>query len=203
MTDELPILLLDVMSTIVYDPFAREMPAFFGMTLDELLEAKHPTAWLDFERDEITEQTFFEQFFPDEGPDFDPAEFKAHVRQAYAFNPGMEQLLADLHDAGVEMHALSNYPSWWKMIEEELVLSRFLDWSFVSCKTGYRKPEAEAYLHAVRELGAEPWDCMFVDDRPINCTAAVAMGLEVVEFESADQLREELPKGWPALRSAL
>ena len=40
------ILLLDVMGTLVYEPFHTELPAFFGMTLEELYAAKHPTAWI-------------------------------------------------------------------------------------------------------------------------------------------------------------
>jgi hypothetical protein len=38
-----PVLLLDVMDTIVTDPFFEHMPRFFGMTFKELLAAKHPT----------------------------------------------------------------------------------------------------------------------------------------------------------------
>ena len=34
------IVLLDVMDTLVTDPFREAMPRFFGMSLDELLQAK-------------------------------------------------------------------------------------------------------------------------------------------------------------------
>ena len=45
-------ILWDVMDTLVVDPFRHIMPSFFGMTLAELLEHKHPTAWARFERSE-------------------------------------------------------------------------------------------------------------------------------------------------------
>lgn len=45
----------------------------------------------------------------------------------------MEDLLARLKAADYEMHALSNYPSWYLNIEKKLVLSKYLDWTFVSC----------------------------------------------------------------------
>lgn len=41
-----PVLLLDIMDTVVYDPFFQDMPRFFGITFKELLAAKHPTAWV-------------------------------------------------------------------------------------------------------------------------------------------------------------
>lgn len=46
---------------------------------------------------------------------------------------GTESLLVRLKAAGVEMHAFSNYPVWYRLVEEKLLLSRFLEWSFVSC----------------------------------------------------------------------
>lgn len=47
------VLLLDVMGTLVYDPFHRVMPDFFGMSLEQLLDAKHPEAWVRFEHGEM------------------------------------------------------------------------------------------------------------------------------------------------------
>ena len=44
-----PVLLFDVMETLVEEPFYRAVPAFFGMELDELVRAKHPSAWAEFE----------------------------------------------------------------------------------------------------------------------------------------------------------
>jgi hypothetical protein len=46
----------------------------------------------------------------------------------------MEALLQRLANAGAEMHAFSNYPAWWQMIEEKLQVSRYLDWTFISCQ---------------------------------------------------------------------
>ena len=51
---------------------------------------------------------------------------------------------AELRDAGVAMHTLSNYAPWYRQIEQRLGLSRYLPWTFVSCETGSRKPEPQA-----------------------------------------------------------
>jgi hypothetical protein len=50
-----PVLLFDVMGTIVRDPFFEEIPAFFGLSMKELLVVKHPTAWMEFESGQVTE----------------------------------------------------------------------------------------------------------------------------------------------------
>ena len=53
------------MGTLVHDPFFVEMPKFFGMTFDAMLEAKHPSAWVEFELGECSEEAFLESFFAD------------------------------------------------------------------------------------------------------------------------------------------
>lgn len=175
------------MSTVVYDPF-WELPKFFGKPMDELLKDKDPTAWVEFERDEIDEVTFYERFFAD-GQAIDGPGMKQTMRDSYAFLSGMEALLADLKTANVEMHALSNYPIWYQMIEEKLTLSDYLKWSFVSCHTGFRKPEPQAYSVACDELGLAPEQFVFVDDRGSNCKAAAQLGMAAIKFEGADALR--------------
>jgi epoxide hydrolase-like predicted phosphatase len=184
-------LLLDVMSTLVYDPFFIEVPAFFGMTLKELLVDKHPTAWLEFERNEIAEKEFFRKFFGD-ARYFDGEKMKSCMERNYRFLPGIEELLADLKSQGVPMYALSNYPHWYKLIEEKLELSRYLEWRFVSCDTGFRKPDPRAYTTPLELLGLQGSDCIFVDDRGSNCKAAVAQGMAAIKFENSKQLRNQL-----------
>jgi len=186
-----PVLLFDVMDTIVRDPFFTVTPDFFAMSMAELLAAKCPDAWPAFERGEIDERTLAHRYFRD-GRSVDLDSLRERMRVAYAFLPGMEALLADLAGAGFEIHALSNYPVWWRMIEAKLDLGRFLEWSFVSCKTGLRKPEAGAFHHALGVLSRDPRDCAFIDDRPSNCAAAEAVGIEAIVFEGAASLRARL-----------
>ena len=65
-------LLFDVMGTIVHDPFAVELPAFFGMPFEDLLEQKHPTSWVEFETAAIDEATFLRHFFASSSEDAGP-----------------------------------------------------------------------------------------------------------------------------------
>jgi hypothetical protein len=69
--------------------------AFFGLSFKELLAAKHPTAWLQFERGALDEAAFFATFFADGRP-VDSAGLRAAMSGAYTFVPGMESLLGRL-----------------------------------------------------------------------------------------------------------
>jgi HAD superfamily hydrolase (TIGR01509 family) len=179
------------MDTLVHDPFYVEVLDFFSMSLDQLFAVKDKEAWLRFERGEIDERRMADLYFVDRRP-LDLAGLKAVMRRSYRWLDGIMDLLTDLRSAGVAMHALSNYPTWWELIEEQLGVSQFVPWSFVSCKSGVRKPDPDAYLGPARQLGLEPGACIFVDDRQKNCDAAVAVGMQAIRFETAAQLRREL-----------
>ncbi len=186
-----PVLLLDVMDTIVWDPY-RLIPGFFGT--DDwrvLFEARDRTAWLEFERGEIDEAAFLDRFFHDRR-DFDRDGLRRLMFDNYRWLDGMEALLAELCASGAEIHALSNYPDWYLAIESRLALSRYLDWTFVSCRTGVRKPNPDAFLGAAQTLGRPPDELIFVDDRQKNVDGAVAAGLQGVLFTGADALEREL-----------
>lgn len=183
-------LLLDVMDTLVVDPF-RGLPDLLGLSLDELLAQKDPDAWPAFERGEIDEHEYARRFFRDRRP-IDGAALRAHMAAGYRWIDGVEDLLVRLAIRGVDMHALSNYPAWYLLIEEKLTLSRYVPWTFVSCRTGVRKPDPEAYLGAARALDLSPGECLFVDDRRQNCAAAEAVGMQAIRFTGVADLAREL-----------
>jgi HAD superfamily hydrolase (TIGR01509 family) len=185
------LILLDVMSTLVYDPFRVEMPAFLGLSFEELLEQKHPHAWAEFETGEIDEDDFYLKFFRD-GRALDGPGLKAAMAQHYAWLPGMQQLLARLTESGVPLHVLSNYPLWYEEVERAVGLSRWVPWTFVSCHTGRRKPAPEAFLEPARQLAVRPEACLLIDDSPENVVAAQALGMDAIRFRDAEALTRDL-----------
>ena len=185
------VILFDVLDTLVTDPVFTAVPAFFGMTPAELFPALHRTSWIEFEKGRISEAEYLEIFFRD-GRTVDGDPLRQCLKQAYRWVDGMEQLVADLKSAGHEIHALSNYSLWYELIEESLNLSRFLSWTFVSCHTGVRKPDPQAYLGAAETLEVEPADCVFIDDRSKNVEAARDVGMDAILKLDAAQVRAEL-----------
>lgn len=179
------------MDTLVKDPFFTCIPAFFGRPLAELVPHRSPTAWVEFEKGNIDEAEYHRTAFHD-GRVYDGAALRQRMVDGYEWLPGVEDLLVELCDRGVEMHALSNYPRWYELLDEKLGLSRYLRWTFVSCKTGVRKPDPRAYLLPVERLEREPAELLFVDDREKNCAAARECGLETHRFTDVASLRASL-----------
>ncbi|WCJ34709.1 Haloacid dehalogenase-like hydrolase (HAD) superfamily protein [Euphorbia peplus] len=188
---KLPVLLFDIMDTIVTDPFYHHVAPFFGMSFEELLQSKHPTAWIEFEEGKIDETELSQKFFKDGRP-FDLEGLKDCMKRRYSYIDGIEELLNDLKQNEYEMHAFTNYPIWYQMIEEKLKISAYLSWTFCSCISGKRKPEPAFYQEVLRHLKVDPKNCFFVDDRLKNVEAANELGIVGIHFKNADSLRRDL-----------
>jgi len=179
------------MDTLVVDPFYEVFPRVFGADLRTVLRDKDDAAWPRFERGEIDEATYFRTMFKDQR-DVDGRAIVDGLLSSYRFIEGIETLLHDLARAGVEMHLFSNYPKWSLMLDEKLGLSRFAPWTFVSWRTGMRKPDPQAYTRAMHTLGRPAHELLFIDDRQSNVDAALAVGIDAELFVDAGLLRRGL-----------
>jgi HAD superfamily hydrolase (TIGR01509 family) len=57
-----------------------------------------------------------------------------------------------------------------------------------------RKPDPRAFRGPLARLGVAPEECLFIDDREVNCAAARAEGIPAVRFTSATELELELAR---------
>ncbi|KAK9087893.1 hypothetical protein Syun_030287 [Stephania yunnanensis] len=137
-------------------------------------------------------------FFKDCRP-LDLEGLKNCMKRGYSYMGGVEALLKDLKENSYEMHAFTNYPDWYMMIEDKLKVSTYMSWTFCSCMTDIavkqeckRKPNADAYLEVLRRLEVDPGNCIFIDDRMTNVEAAQNVGILGIQFKDAASLRREL-----------
>jgi putative hydrolase of the HAD superfamily len=77
------------------------------------------------------------------------------------------------------------------MVRELDWLSRFdvLVWSY---QLRVAKPDPAIYIYASQRLGTAPADTLFLDDRPENVDAAIALGMKGLIFSTVAQLRLDL-----------
>lgn len=72
------------------------------------------------------------------------------------------------------------------------LMARKIDDAFekiiISAEIGFAKPDARIYQYALKELGVEPGEAVFVDDVEKNISACEALGMHGVLFESSRQV---------------
>ena len=77
---------------------------------------------------------------------------------------------------------------------EKFGISPIFEAFLSSCWLGVRKPIRRFYHRALGIAHAEPASSLFIDDRQQNLTPATTLGMKVVLFESAAQLRSDLER---------
>lgn len=95
------------------------------------------------------------------------------------------RLLLALKDEGLFVGLLSNMvPAWdayWRrMVPTERVFGAVL----LSFQVGHRKPSPEIFKIAASTAGADPQQCVLVDDNEGNCAGARAGGWHAIHFTS-------------------
>ena len=71
------------------------------------------------------------------------------------------------------------------------VVHSFDRW-ILSHEVGFKKPAPEIYLRAIEWASVEPPNILFIDDIQRNVEAAVSLGIQGIQFVSAEKLKEEL-----------
>jgi HAD superfamily hydrolase (TIGR01509 family) len=186
-------LCLDLMGTLVCDPYQDAVQAATGLDLRALRAVKDPHSWPAFEIGAIDEEEFARRFFADPHTEhtFDLVAFHRVRRAGCAFLPGMDALLDDT--AGlVDRYIASNYPVWVEELAEQLALYERMEGVWASHHLGVRKPDPAFYERLLEKIAREPHECLFVDDREENCVAAEAVGMRAHLFAGADDLRARL-----------
>jgi len=139
------------------------------------------------------------------GRKFDDSTVKDLMRREIAFWSDFDTRVLgwsdDLRHAGLKTGILSNLP---RTLGESLraepgFLDHFDQFTF-SYELGIIKPEIGIYRHAMQQLGIDPAEALFLDDRPENVEGALATGLHAEifttweEFLTRDRPRYGLPE---------
>ncbi|MGQ0844698.1 MAG: HAD family hydrolase [Sporichthyaceae bacterium] len=107
----------------------------------------------------------------------------ARTRAHIPWRPGAEALLTELRALGIPCALVTM--SW--RIFAEAVLDGLPEGTFSALVTGDEvdrpKPDPEPFLLAARLLGAQPKDCVAIEDSPRGVAAAVAAGVPTLAVE--------------------
>jgi putative hydrolase of the HAD superfamily len=101
-------------------------------------------------------------------------------------------LLGHARRTGTQMALLSNAPEPLAQDIDVLRWSQLFDPHYYSCRLGAAKPDPQAFQLVLSDLGAQPSEVLFIDDRAENTCAARALGMHTITFTSASALDREL-----------
>lgn len=173
--------------------FRQEAARKFGLNWGEF-EERHDLVVHDFETGRLTLDEYLDRSVFYNSPSFSKDEFISYM---FSFSkPNIETLaiieslsssphylIATINNESLE---LNNYRI------EHFGLRKYFKAFFSSCYLGFKKPEKEIYQLALSITQRRAEECLFIDDRPLNTECAGLLGMNVIRFQNAVQLKDDL-----------
>lgn len=103
--------------------------------------------------------------------------------------PAAWQLLRDCRRAGAIVAVLSNSPRAMQEAADSTAWRADVDHLYVSATIGAMKPEPEIYRRVTADLGVEPGEIAFIDDKQANVDGALAVGWQAHLWIDDDDTR--------------
>ena len=116
-------------------------------------------------------------------------------RMAVAWTPIDEtvDLLYRLRAKGHALFCLSNmHPPSIRYMDDTFTFWDVFTGRVISCHVGFCKPEPEIYAHLLERFGLAAPETVFIDDMPVNLTAAATFGIGTIRFETPSQCVADL-----------
>lgn len=131
------------------------------------------------------------------------ASHSGHRRDLFEPRPGMRELLAWLHSAGVRLGLAANQPARAVEKLDRAGMGQYFHHRQVSGIHGFNKPDVRLFLTACADLGVEPAETVMVGDRIDNDIApAKWLGMRAVHFRTGRHL-EQIPRSPSELPDAV
>jgi len=93
--------------------------------------------------------------------------------------PGVEQLLLDLHAAGI-LVGLASASKNAREVVDRLQISQYFDAISDGFSVDNPKPAPDLFIHSAKSLGLNPEDCVVVEDAEAGIEAGIAAGMRTI-----------------------
>jgi putative hydrolase of the HAD superfamily len=143
-------------------------------------------------RGKVRAQDLFEQLRERYGSDASPEQFLAAWTCHFTLKADVFGLLEQIAEERPLVLCSNTNAAHWDYLDRRYRLSQLAANSILSHECGYEKPAPEIYLLAAAAHGADPEECLFVDDAAVNVAAAKSLGFQTHQFVGYDAFRRAL-----------
>jgi len=181
-----------VLATNAWDRDTRHAAALRFRLDEEELEQRHEALVSALETGKMSLDDYLEQTVLCHRQAFSREEFKAFLYAQSQPKPNSLALARELADKYL-MAAINNESLELNLFRiENFGLREIFAAFFSSCFVRLRKPDPAIYKLALDVTQKTHEECCFIDDRPLNLEGARQVGMRVIQFQDAIQLRREL-----------
>jgi putative hydrolase of the HAD superfamily len=173
----------------------REAANVFHLDWEEFQD-RHELSFPAFDSGHITLDEYLNRTLFYRARSFTREEFTAFMFAQSQEFPQSRALLSNAAGSGKYfIGAINNEPLELNQYRiEAFDLRRDFLVFFSSCYVRSRKPEETIFRVALEVTQRPPEQCIFIDDRPLNLESPRKLGMNVIHYQNAQQLRGDLQK---------
>jgi putative hydrolase of the HAD superfamily len=173
----------------------REAAELFHLDWEEFQD-RHELTFPAFDSGHITLDEYLDRTLFYRARSFTREEFIAFMFAQSKEFPQSRALLREAARSGKYLiGAINNEPLELNQYRiEAFDLRRDFLVFFSSCYVHSRKPEELIFRVALAVTQRPPEQCIFIDDRPLNLESPRKLGMNVIHYQNAEQLRRDLEK---------
>ena len=173
-----------------YDNYISDFSSHFGLTKDDMKRSWHEN-WSVFRDGKINEDEFWQRYLKHlKSADVNLA--KELWRKHQKADDNMLGLVSDLKKK-YKVIALSNISKEWLEFKiKKFNLKKHFDFIVSSGYFGKGKSDKGIYIFALKKLGLEPGECLYIDDVKRNIEIASKLGFNTVQFHDFETLKKAL-----------
>lgn len=191
------------MKTILLDLTGVIVHPYFGglkeyelegrkINLQELCGLYETNEYNHFMVGKKTEEEVINVYLERSGLEYSLRDVRHVLKETPAFIDGIEPILRELSETN-KLYCLTNEGNLWVQYKvNKLGLKDYFTSIISSEDVGELKPNKEFFTKTLDFLDLKPSQCLFIDDSAKNCAASKELGIDIIHFKNARQLREEL-----------
>lgn len=122
-------------------------------------------------------------------------EFKKYFLEYTGWRDDLYQFINQYLKGKYKLGLISNQiESWLEPIIEEKKLQDIFEVIITSYGVGIAKPDIRIYQKAIKDLGVDSKDCVYIDDREKNLEPAKNLGMKTILFKDTESFKNDLFK---------
>ena len=171
----------------------KELAPLVNLSDDKLLKGLWTDSFKELMKGKISEDEYLDDIFERNNWEADKELFKEIIRKNFHNEvEGMIGLIAKLNK-NYKLILLSDHAKEWiEYIDKIHPFLGLFDKKYFSFQTGEIKREKRVFDLLLSENNLSASDCLFIDDSLTNIHVAEKIGLNVIRFESVQQLKKSI-----------
>ncbi|MFH0807758.1 MAG: HAD family phosphatase [Elusimicrobiota bacterium] len=198
MKNKITTFIFDIGNVLIFfdnQTIVKKFEKFSGIPAKEIYDSMFDASFINsFETGRISEQTFYQTVCSKLSIKISFPQFKEIFSDIFTPNASIDKLVKKLKGK-YKLCILSNVgKTHFEYLQKRYPIMNIFDSYYLSYKLHAMKPETRIFNAVLKGEKVKPGECVYTDDIERNVLKAKKLGINAIQFKSANQFKKSLKK---------